>query len=258
MGLRCGPSYQLFIRFQSEFGGLNQDTTDLVLLDWSTLSQDMEIQARKVLEWAEKCLNEKTFPRDDYHELVELTVVYLGRSVARGFKIRKPGAHHSARFLAYCIYIFKMEMMSDRFLLSQNERHQVHRLAVFIALIHSQAFLRSRIAIIAPALDTQYLFLLHQFKKEEKRVAEVAIHSFYNHLWYVTPELVLIAIFDNSLPSTFRKQMVDRLLLFRDGRQTFAPGKQKFPTDFLQNQESISESCLLGCISKRSWLLFSN
>ena len=193
LGLRCGPSYQLFIRFQSEFGGLNQDTTDLVLLDWSTLSQDMEIQARKFLEWAEKCLNEKTFPRDDYHELVELTVVYLGRSVARGFKIRKPGAHHSARFLAYCIYIFKMEMMSDRFLLSQNERHQVHRLAVFIALIHSQAFLRSRIAIIAPALDTQYLFLLYQFKKEEKRVAEVAIHSFYNHLWYVTPELVSIS-----------------------------------------------------------------
>ena len=36
-----------------------------------------------MLIWAEKCLQDEAFPRADYRELLELTIVYLGGEVDR-------------------------------------------------------------------------------------------------------------------------------------------------------------------------------
>jgi hypothetical protein len=61
---------------------------------------------------------------EDYRELLELTVIYFGGSTSRKFKLRKPGAHHHARFMAYAIYFLKIELMSERFSHDHNERNQ--------------------------------------------------------------------------------------------------------------------------------------
>ena len=103
LGARGGPSDKLFVRFKDEFSALDKSIDNLVKLEWSTLSPALKTQAQSVLDWGQKVLEENTFPREDYRELIELTAIYLGGFVPRGFRLRKPGAHHTARFMAYAL-----------------------------------------------------------------------------------------------------------------------------------------------------------
>jgi hypothetical protein len=46
--------------------------------------------------------------RDDYRELIELSLKYLGGDHENKLKIRPPGAMHQARWMARAIYSLKM------------------------------------------------------------------------------------------------------------------------------------------------------
>ena len=60
------------------------DRSSLVLWKWPDDSDSFLFkQAEKILEWAEERMVNGTFPREDYRELLELTVVYLGGTVKR-------------------------------------------------------------------------------------------------------------------------------------------------------------------------------
>lgn len=61
----------------------------LTLFDWE-VSSELKKLGNEVLEWANNCLENDTFPRSDYRELVELTVLFLGGRVFP-FNFRKPG-----------------------------------------------------------------------------------------------------------------------------------------------------------------------
>lgn len=181
---------------------------------------------------------------------MELTVVYLGGSTKRKFFLRKPGAHHRARFMHNEIYFLKMELMAERFNLSQDERRQVHAMAEYVTLFHSKAFLTSRIATTAPINDLKYLSAMYLYRQEvNEEPGQAAINSCQRHLWYLTQELVVLALFDEKHSSLFRSVMA--LKLFNTNRpKTFSHGKPIFPV--------ITENVpfLLDLIGERSWLLF--
>ena len=74
-----------------------------------------------------------TWPREDYRELLELTVVVLGGVVKRmqygSFNvirspIRKPGACHRARFMASCLYLFKIYLFKSQFYELTQSKHR--------------------------------------------------------------------------------------------------------------------------------------
>ncbi|KAF0688902.1 Uncharacterized protein FWK35_00037516, partial [Aphis craccivora] len=46
----------------------------------------------------------KKLPREDYRELLDLSIIYLGGVPPGGIKFRKPGAYHMARWIAKAIY----------------------------------------------------------------------------------------------------------------------------------------------------------
>ena len=67
----------------------------------------------EVLEWTVMHMQLATWPREDYRELIELTVIFLGRVVKQmqygtlniiESPIKNPGACHRARFMASCLY----------------------------------------------------------------------------------------------------------------------------------------------------------
>ncbi|KZS10355.1 Uncharacterized protein APZ42_025189 [Daphnia magna] len=72
------PVEPLLKRFQSEWDLLDKSTDDLNLYEWPNKSSALYFFAAEGREWGEKCLEAETFPRKDYRELLELTVVYLG------------------------------------------------------------------------------------------------------------------------------------------------------------------------------------
>ncbi|KZS10252.1 Cc8K15.2-like protein [Daphnia magna] len=63
------------------------------------------------------------------------------------------------------------------------------------------AFLRCRLSSISPAQDLLYLRLMQYNREEDRDVADAAIKSFLNHLWYVTQEVVVFFLFDSVLPA---------------------------------------------------------
>jgi hypothetical protein len=60
------------------------------MLDHSELSNDLENLASSVIERGTWILEEDVFPRSDYKELLELTLVYLG-DIVYPFTFHKPG-----------------------------------------------------------------------------------------------------------------------------------------------------------------------
>jgi hypothetical protein len=78
-GERDRPDEPIFKRFQSDYSSFDIDYSNLTLFEWPANQLScVWIQAKSVLTWEEQCLKDNTFPREDYRELVQLMVVYLG------------------------------------------------------------------------------------------------------------------------------------------------------------------------------------
>jgi hypothetical protein len=156
--------------------------------------------------------------------------------------------------MAYAIYFIKIQLMSERFEMTEEETRNVHKMANFIALFHTRPFIQSRLASLAPAVDLRYLSQMIWFKKKDETVGNVAIKSICNHLWYLTEELVVFSFFDESLPNALRESMVKQLLTFNRSKD-FPPGKPKFP---LINPDEIDYPNQLNLfVGAKSWLLFN-
>jgi len=86
------------------------------LLDKSSFSTAIEDEnmASFIAPWKDSVTDfaidqlEKRQVRDDYCELLELSVVFLGGTPPRGIRFRYPGAIHHARWMARAIYSLKM------------------------------------------------------------------------------------------------------------------------------------------------------
>ena len=57
---------------------LNKDKSALVLLDYSELCDELKAVAESVASWGETLYEEEVLPLEDYRELLEITLVYLG------------------------------------------------------------------------------------------------------------------------------------------------------------------------------------
>ena len=173
------------------------------------------------------------------------------RNFIRKFKLRKPGAHHHTRFMAYLIYILKMELLSERYHPGREDASQLHRMASCVALFHCRAFLQSSLSVIAPALDLKFLVWMDVYAEHDQLVADTANKSMKNHLWHLT---VVFAIFDEDIPHAIRKATVDKLLCF-PRPQRLIPAKPKFPSIMNLSLTDYPQQ-LLPSVGPRSGLLF--
>jgi len=148
------------------------------------------------------------------------------------------------------IYLLKLELLSERFEMDQEELRTVNRMANFIALFQAYFYLRSRLSTYAPQDDLNYLKQMIKYKEEDRIVAAAALKSIKNHLWYLTEEGVVLAIFNEEIDENTRWLMVQRLLSF-NRPASFMPGKPKMPK---VNDNNVQH--LFDLIGSRSWLLF--
>lgn len=140
-GKTAGPDELLFKRFQSNWNSFSHDLNDLKLFEWPIdNTSNIWNQASEVISWGEECVRKNTFPREDYRELLELTLVFFTGDVTgkHRFQFWKPGALHHARFLSKAIYFLKIFMMSERFELDEIEYSQVKKNCKFHCVVLHQ------------------------------------------------------------------------------------------------------------------------
>ena len=111
------PGVALYRRLKASWNSITIDYDNLQRLDFRSLPKWMQEERLNVLDWAQGELAKKTFPRADYKELLELTIVCLGGDIP-GFQFRQPGPDHHARWMSKCIYILKLSLLLKTFKMS--------------------------------------------------------------------------------------------------------------------------------------------
>ena len=68
----------MFRRLKSSWNSIDIDYDNLIKFDYSSVPEWMVEEGQAVLAWAVGELAKKTWPRDDYKELLQLTIICLG------------------------------------------------------------------------------------------------------------------------------------------------------------------------------------
>ena len=178
--------------------------------------------------------------------------VHQGEVVVVPVTIRKPGAVHRARFMASCLYLLKICLYQKQFVTDHQNILDASILSEYIALIHAPYFLRSPLAISAPRHDRDLWVDLGKYKDffrmnmRQTETIEAVQASMLNHLWYLTEELVVFALFDVHLPEDERRAMAMKLWSI-PMPEYFESGKPIFPEDLM-----ISDPKLESFVGQRS------
>ena len=103
-GKTVSPENQMFKKFQNEWNNIKApiDPGKVFRFDCKAVRGSfLDIQIQKTISFCRFALNTNVFPRSDYRELLELTLMYLCPDMS--FPIRTPGSISHARFLAKAI-----------------------------------------------------------------------------------------------------------------------------------------------------------
>ena len=212
-----GPQKSHYKRFKDIWSTVQLDKDNMCLFDWEEFSgmQFLVDKAKDSLTWAQWHLENGTFPRDDYRELNELIVVYLGGAVPGGFRPKRKGAMHDARFMADSIYLLSMELFSKEFTMDTTLTNKVHKMAIFIAVWHAPNFLKCAQAASAPANDLQLFYDMMKLSEvkdpELSRIGYHVTESVQRHTSYLKPSQVIFALFDETSSPADRQKLASAL-----------------------------------------------
>ena len=204
MGLSSGPEIPLFKRFKKFWPNIITDDFNPGINDEYVLTE-LDSVKNEILLFATEQLN-TDHPRDDYRELLELTVIFLGGVPQRGIKFMKPGALHRARFMARLIYGMKMFLFRDSaFRLLARELKGLKELCIFGVKFYITTWFSSRSGISAPKND---LLLARRLLVSGDRISLGALKKLKGHFWYLSEELIGFSFFDDSISVEEKRKMV--------------------------------------------------
>jgi len=113
----------------------------------------------------------------------------------------RPGAMHRARSMAKVIYAIKMWLFRGQFKMTISEERGIRGMATFAVLIYLKAWLTAPVSCEAPLNDFQLMGQL--LKYPHTAVSAATSKKLGLHLWYISEQLVGLALFDSRvLPET--------------------------------------------------------
>jgi hypothetical protein len=226
MGSTKDPGVAMYRRLRDQFRELKINYSDLVLSDFSTASPKLQQMAIDVLDWALEMLAKKTFPRYDYKEFMELVVISLGGKMD-GFMFKLPGPDHHARWMSKVIYNLKIKLLSNVFEMTDEEKRQVNQVTEFVLLFYTKYWFTTPLASSAARQDLDFMSGILEYRKVNPSLSYAVLRSTYRHLWYLTPQLITLALADTGLEDRTRQEMAREL--YSMDRNTTKTGKPNFP-----------------------------
>ncbi len=133
MGSSSAPYILLFKRFKTRWQYIDRTAFEDSSTDDYTDNAvaDIKDEMVKILQTDVKV----TQPRDDYRELLELAIIFLGSVPPRGIYFAAPGAMHQAQWMAKAIYTFKVWMFRSQFKLTACQHQGLQELCIFFSRI---------------------------------------------------------------------------------------------------------------------------
>ncbi|KAK0069028.1 hypothetical protein Bpfe_001210 [Biomphalaria pfeifferi] len=151
----------------------------------------------------------KSQVRDDYEELIELTMIILG-DPPKTIHWRAPGPVHHARWMAKLIYAIKIYLFRHQkeiFSLTAKEESQLKRFVQFGALLYTKSWIQAPCAAEAPGGDLWLWKNLQQYQSIDHDMSIAAQKILQNHMCYLSDETVSLALFSDEV-SPIEKQKI--------------------------------------------------
>jgi hypothetical protein len=152
--------------------------------------------------------------RDDYQELIELTMLLLGCPPAR-IHWRAPGPVHHARWMAKLLYAAKIYLFRDQrdvFNLTKKEETQLERFVKFGALIYTSVWMQATLPAEAPVIDFKLWYRLAAYEAVDPEISIAARNVLEHHLWYLSDELVGLALFSDNVSAVEKDKIVRNMM----------------------------------------------
>lgn len=131
-----GPDIKIFKTFQSLWSSLDKKVYTTMLNEERPTQGFLEDQRVKMVDFIKSVLTVGKHPREDYKELLQLSLLYLGGWSENDFSFRVPGALHQARWMSKAIYTLKIVLFNKQLSIPQQEKNGMQRVAHFVSLIY--------------------------------------------------------------------------------------------------------------------------
>lgn len=158
----------MFDRFDSQWNKIDQSQyepgvrNDYILNHLQDVSEDIVIFCLAELQ--------KHIVRDDYKELLELTLIFLGIDYfPRNVRFRTPGARHYARWMSKALYALKIFMFLKVFSVSPRDKTALAHFCLFVVRFYVEAWTQCTNAMKAPQQDLIFLKKIHAFAEVDKQ-----------------------------------------------------------------------------------------
>ena len=135
-------------------------------------------------------------------------MIFLGGTPPRGVIFSAPGAMHNARWMAKALYSFKIWMFRSQFKLIAKQCRGLRDLCIFFAIIYVKAWTTASRSAEAPLNDLELLKSLQAYSAINERISDATVNKFKGHLWYLSEDLVGLALFDDNVSAQTKDEMV--------------------------------------------------
>ena len=130
--------------------------------------------------------------RGDCKQCAENTLALLGEK--EYYYPRRPRATHSARWMGQLLHIQKMFMLSDQLPSTTKIMPQLTRMTQFLVLFYTIGCLNASLGADAPYNDLKFIVQMMDYRAVNNEVAETALQKVLKNRWYLTAELVVLAM----------------------------------------------------------------
>ena len=214
------PEVTLFTRLRSSWPLLPHDTVglDLQTLDMDNIPLASLSQVSKWrLEALELMRSKLELHRDDYREFIELCSAFLDPE--QTVKFKRPGACHKARWMAKLLYSLKIVLLEDQIaelplgtIVSRQQVSKIRDFVSFVTLLYSTWWINCPCVVDAPFNDLEFYQNLLKYRTVNQVISDAATKAMKNHLWYLTSEFALLALFSQKVSKETRRKLADELL----------------------------------------------
>ena len=119
---------------------------------------------------------------------------YLKQQRVSNLAFRRPGTQHRARWMSTPIYAFKMYLRLSQLDVDATLVNGLRRFCNFVSIFYAPYWLQCPLASEAAVNDLEFHRAMMNYSSVDEEVAEAARHAFLRHRWYLTAELILLAL----------------------------------------------------------------
>ncbi|KAG0694931.1 hypothetical protein GWK47_027091 [Chionoecetes opilio] len=217
LGSSSGPEITIFSRFKDYWSYINQSAINPPTNE--DLPETLVSKRDDLIQGLKRLLQTKQ-PRDDYKELAELSILFLGGALPKT-SIRSPGALHRARWMARIIYALKMILFREQLtgVVTPREMSALQRFSSFATEIYVLRWFESTVPSYAPANDLGFAKDILQYHDESIRKA--CFTTLSCHFWYLSEDLIGLSLFDSRLPVSDKQAIVHNVqaILYDEGAE---------------------------------------